>query len=196
MLEELFVSRVRVKILQLFLASPTESLFHVREIVRRVSEEINAVRRELARMEKYGMVSSEWRANRRLYRFRKDYLFYRDLLSLVAKTTGLGGSLVKNRGKLGKIKYAFLSTKFLKGESSESEDVNLLVVGNIVLPELQSIIADEQAKREQEINYSFMDEVEFNFRVKRRDPFILRVLLQPKVMIIGDEDELLEGVIV
>ena len=196
MLEELFVSRVRVKILQLFLSSPQESLFHVREIVRRVSEEINAVRRELARMEKYGMASSEWRANRRLYRFRKDYLYYRELISLVAKTTGLGGNFLKHRVNLGKVKFAFLSTRFVKYIPSSSEDVDLLVVGNIVLPQLQAIIADEQAKREQEINYSFMDEAEFKFRVKRRDPFILRVLIQPKVMLIGDEDELLEGVAV
>lgn len=196
MLEELFVSRVRVKILQLFLSAPQDALFHVREIVRRVSEEINAVRRELARMEKYGMVSSEWRANRRLYKFRRDYLFYKELLSLVAKTSGLGGNLVKIRSKLGKIKFAFISTRFLKGLPSSSEDVDLLVVGQVVLPELQSIIADEQAKREAEINYSFMDEAEFKFRVKRRDPFILKVLVQPKVMLIGDEDELLEGVVV
>ena len=147
MLGELFVSRVRVKILQLFLTSPKESLYHVREIVRRVDEEINAVRRELARMEKFGMVASEWRANRRLYHFRKDYIFYRELLSLVAKTSGLGGSLIKSKLKLGKIKFAFISTRFLKGGSSNSEDVDLLVVGSIVLPELQSIIADEQAKR-------------------------------------------------
>jgi len=196
MLEELFVSRVRVKILQLFLSSPQESLFHVREIVRRVSEEINAVRRELARMEKYGMASSEWRANRRLYRFRKDYLYHRELISLVAKTTGLGGNFLKHRVNLGKVKFAFLSTRFVKYIPSSSEDVDLLVVGNIVLPQLQAIIADEQAKREQEINYSFMDEAEFHFRVKRRDPFILRVLIQPKVMLVGDEDELLEGVAV
>ena len=196
MLEELFVSRVRVKILQLFLSSPTDALFHVREIVRRVSEEINAVRRELSRMEKFGMVSSEWRANRRLYRFRRDYVFYKELLSLVAKTTGLGGNLIRNKQKLGKVKFAFISTKFLKGVSSATDDVDILVVGNIVLPELQAVISDEQAKREAEINYSFMDEAEFKFRVKRRDPFILRVLIQPKVMLIGDEDELLEGVMV
>ena len=195
MLEELFISRVRVKILQLFLSS-TDALFHVREIVRRVSEEINAVRRELARMEKYGMASSEWRANRRLYRFKKDYIYYKELLSLVAKTTGLGGNLIKNKQKLGKVRFAFISTKFLKGKLSATDDVDMLVVGNIVLPELQAIISDEQAKREIEINYSFMDEAEFRFRVKRRDPFILRVLIQPKVMLIGDEDELLEGVMV
>lgn len=195
MLEELFISRVRVKILQLFLSSPTEALFHVREIVRRVAEEINAVRRELGRMEKYGLVTSEWRANRRLYHFRKDYLYYRELLSLVTKSTGLGGSIVKNKAKLGKIKFAHLSTRFVKGVAADQSGVDLLVVGNIVLPQLQSIISDEQAKRESEINYSFMDEAEFKFRVKRRDPFILKVLIAPKIMLIGDEDELLEGVI-
>lgn len=194
MLEELFVSRVRVKILQLFLSSQ-ESLFHVREIVRRVDEEINAVRRELARMEKFGMVSSEWRANRRLYHFRKDYVFYPELVAMVAKTSGLGGNIVKNKSKLGKIKFSFISTRFLRGGKAGAEDVDLLVVGQIVLPELQAIVADEQAKREAEINYSFMDEAEFNFRVRRRDPFILRVLIQPKVMLMGDEEEMLEGII-
>jgi len=104
--------------------------------------------------------------------------------------------LIKNKQKLGKVRFAFISTKFLKGKLSATDDVDMLVVGNIVLPELQAIISDEQAKRETEINYSFMDEAEFRFRVKRRDPFILRVLIQPKVMLIGDEDELLEGVMV
>ncbi len=194
-MEELFVSKVRVKILQLFLSSP-DPLFHVREIVRRVDEEINAVRRELARMEKYGLVSSEWRANRRLYRLRKDHRYYPELLGMVAKSTGLGGDIVKGKGRLGKLKYAFISTRFIKNIPSGTEDVDILLVGQIVLPELQAIIADEQAKREREINYSFMDENEFQFRVRRRDPFILRVLVQPKIMLVGDEQELISGVIV
>lgn len=194
-MEELIVSRVRVKILQLFLSSP-ENLFHVREIVRRVSEEINAVRRELARMEKYGVVASEWRANRRLYRFRRDYLFYKELLGMVVKTTGLGGAIVKNKNTLGRLKYAFISTRFLRGDPAGPNDVDVLIVGQVVLPQLQSLIADEQTKREAEINYSPMPEEEFQFRVRRRDPFILRVLVQPKVMLIGNEEDLLEGVMV
>lgn len=192
-MEELFVSRVRVKLLRLFL-NTQDDLLHVREIVRRCDEEINAVRRELARMEKFGLVSSEWRANRRLYRFRKDYVFYRELLGLVAKSTGLGGEIIKNKGKLGRIKYAMMAMRFVTNKPSTAEDVDLLVVGQIVLPELQAIVSDEQAKREAEINYSFMDEAEFNFRVKRRDPFIIKVITQPKIMILGDEEELLSGI--
>ena len=194
-MEELVVSKVRVKILQLFLATQ-EELFHVREIVRRVDEEINAVRRELSRMEKFGMVSSEWRANRRYYRFRKDYKFYPELLGLVAKTSGLGGAIVSNKSKLGRLKYVMIATRFVRQEPSGPEDVDLLVVGQIVLPELQTLIADEQAHRQTEINYSYMDEAEFNFRVRRRDPFILKVLVQPKFMLHGDEASMLSGVIV
>ena len=121
------------------------------------------------------------------------YIFYKELLGLVTKSTGVGGAIIKNKAKLGRMKFAFVSTKFLRGTSG-LEDVDILVVGQVVLPELQAIVADEQAKREQEINYSFMDEPEFKFRVKRRDPFILRVLMQPKIMLVGDEEELLEGV--
>ncbi len=193
-MEEIIVSKVRVKILQLFLTS-TDNLFHVRDIVRRVEEEINAVRRELARLEKYGLVASEWRGNRRYYRFRKDYPFYPEILGMVVKSTGLGGAIVKNRGKLGRIKYAMMATRFVKNEVSGAEDVDLLVVGQIALPELQALIAEEQAKREREINYSFMDEAEFTFRMKRRDPFILHVLIQAKIMLLGDESDLMSGVV-
>lgn len=193
-MEELFISKVRVKLLQLFLGS-SEPMLHVREIVRRVSEEINAVRRELLRLERVGLLSSEWRANRRLYRVRRDYRYYRELLGMVVKSAGLGGDIIQSRNRLGKIKYAFLATRFVKNEPSGSEDVDVLLVGTIVLPELQVIVSNEQAKREHEINYSFMDETEFNFRVKRRDPFILKVLIQPKIVLIGDEEDMMSGML-
>lgn len=192
-MEELLVSKVRIKLLQLFLTAE-EPLLHVREIVRRTQEEINAIRRELSRMEKFGMVSSEWRANRRLYHFRNDYLFYPQILGMVSKTTGLGGAIIKSKGRLGKIKYAMISTRYAKRQSSNLDDVDFLIVGQIVLPELQAIIADEQAKRTDEINYSYMDEAEFQFRVKRRDPFILKVITQPKIMLLGSEEDMLSGV--
>lgn len=194
-MEELFVSKVRVKLLHLFLTTK-EDMLHVREIVRLVNEEINAVRRELSRMEKYGMVVSEWRANRRFYYFKKDYKFYSELLGLVAKSQGLGGAIIKHRGSLGRIKYALMALRFVQGDPSGAEDVDLLVVGQIELPQLQKLVAEEQSHREQEINYSFMDEAEFNFRVRRRDPFILKVLTQPRIMLIGDEKALMEGVLV
>lgn len=189
MLSDFITSRVRVKVLSLFLENP-DKMYHVREIVRQTDEEINAVRRELAHMERHGMVSKEPRANRLYYVFRKSYPLYYELLELVAKTTGVGGDILKNRAKLGKIKFAMLSGMFARHINRGQNSVDLLIVGTVVLPELSQIVRQEETRRGQEINYTVMTEEEFHFRKSRRDPFILTVLQGGRVIIIGDEEEL------
>lgn len=191
MLIDLLISKVRVKILELFLSSP-EQIYHVRDIVRRVDEEINAVRRELARLEKIGFLGSEWRANRRFYSLKKDFIFYSELLSIINKTVGLGGAIISNKNKLGKIKFAMLSGTFVRGRPYSQNDVDLFIVGTIVLPELGSLVRDEEARRDREINFTPMTEEEFNFRKNRRDPFVLGILSKPRVMLVGDEEEMVK----
>lgn len=189
-LEDLIVSRVRVKLLTLFLTHPG-MMFHVRDIVRKVDEEINAVRRELAHLEKSGLVVKEQRANRLFYLFRKDYPLYFELLEIIGKTTGLGWEIIKNRAKLGKIKFAMLSGRYLRGlPKLATSQVDCLIVGNIVLPELAQMIKAEEVRRNRELNYTVMTEEEFNFRKNRRDPFILSILEGTRVMLVGDEEEL------
>jgi DNA-binding transcriptional ArsR family regulator len=192
-LEDIIISRVRVKILELFLLHP-KTMLHVRDIVRKVDEEINAVRRELSHMEKAGMVSKEQRANRLFYIFRKDYPLYEDLLRLINKSAGLGGDMLKNKPKLGKVKFALIAGRFIKGLPKKSPtDVDVLLVGTVVLPELASLIKAEEARREAEVNYTVMTEEEFAFRKSRRDPFVVSILSASRLMIIGDEEELIRG---
>lgn len=192
MLIDLLISKVRVKILELFLSTPGE-IYHVRDIVRRVGEEINAVRRELSRLEKAGLLASEWRANRRFYSVKRDFIFYPELLSIINKTVGLGGAILLNRAKLGKIKYAMLSGSFIRGKPYAQSDIDLFIVGTIVMPELANIVKEEEARRNREINFTPMTEEEFNFRKNRRDPFVLTILAKPRVMLIGDEEEMVKA---
>lgn len=190
LLSDLITSKTRVKILTLFFDNPND-MFHVREVVRRVDEEINAVRRELIHLEKKGILKREPRVNRVYYYLDKNYPHFFDLLSIQAKNTGLGADIIKNRVRLGKIKFAMLSGKFARGIRDNPEEVDLLVVGTVVLPELSLLIKDEEEKRKHEINYTVMTEEEFNFRKKRRDPFITSVIYGSRVMLIGDEELLL-----
>jgi hypothetical protein len=53
-------------------------------------------------------------------------------------------------------------------------------------------VRQEEVRREREINYTVMSEEEFDFRKKRRDPFIMETLRGSRVMIIGDEEELIQ----
>lgn len=189
-LQDLFISKVRVKLVTIFLSHPGE-IFYVRQLTRMIGEEINAVRRELARMEEKGMVRKEPRANRLYYEFRRDYPFYADLLSLVVKTTGLGKAIIKNKNKIGKIKFAMLSGKFARRRPRKQSDVDLLIVGEVVLAQLAAIIREFEGKLKREINYTVMSKEEFEFRKKRRDPFITSILLGSRIMLIGDEEEMI-----
>ena len=190
MFDDLITSKTRTKLLILFLDNPTE-MYHVREVVRRVDEEINAVRRELILLEKKGVLKKEPRANRVYYYLDKSYLFFPDLIRVNAKTSGLGADIIKNRMKLGKIKYAMLSGKYVTGSSENPENVDLLVVGTVVLPELTLLIRQEEAKTKHEINYTVMTEEEFSFRKKRRDPFIASIIFGSRCMLLGDEEAMI-----
>ena len=189
LLKPLLISKTRAKLLTIFLNNPGK-IFYVRELVRMINEQINAVRAELARLEKSGMLHTENRANRKFYGFRKDYIFHTELAAIIAKASGLGGALIKERNKLGKIKFAALSTGFLRRRAAGPADVDLLVVGNVVLPQLSGLIKKTEGAVGREINYTVMSEDEYSFRKRRRDPFVTSVLEKIGVVLIGDEEEL------
>lgn len=187
---DIITSKARIKILELFLGDISE-MYHVRGVVRETKEEINAVRRELERLEKAGILKSESRGNRRYYWVRKDYSLFGDLLSIVAKSTGLGGEIIESCKKIGKVSFVMFSGLFARRKKKKREDdVDILVVGEVVLPELAALIRKEESKRGYEINYTVMSKEELNFRKKRRDPFLLGILSGSRVMIIGDEEDL------
>lgn len=190
MLEDFITSKSRVRVLNIFLVSPFD-MYHVRELVRRTNDEINAVRRELFFLENKGILTKEKRANRVYYYLDKTYPHYYDLLRLSAKMVGLGGEIVKNRAKLGKIKYAFISGKFVRKLEKSPEEVDLLIVGTVVLPEIALIVRNEEAKLGREINYTVMTEEEFDFRKDRKDPFIEKILAGSRIMLLGDEEAML-----
>ena len=156
-LQDLFVSKVRVKLIQVFLSQPSE-IFYVLQLVSLNDEEINAVRRELSRMETRGLVKKEARGNRLYYFFNKTYAFYQDLISLTAKTVGLGAEVIKNKNKLGNLKFVLLSGRYARRMPRKSEeDIDLLLVGSINLKELNLLIRKAEAEQEKEINYSPMN---------------------------------------
>lgn len=190
-LQDFMISRVRVKVMELFFQQPNE-MFFVREITRQTKEEINAVRRELDRMVECGLLKSEERGNRLYYFLNKNYLYYQELLRMVVKSTGLGEKLFKMRKKLGNVRFIMFSGKFVKTDPSHRSDVDVLVIGDIVLAELEAVMKEQEAKIGREIAYTVLGEDEFEFRKQRRDPFLMEVLVGTRIMIVGNEEELVE----
>lgn len=188
-MQDFVVSKVRVKLITEFLSNPAE-MFYIRELTRRVDEEINAVRRELIHMTSHGMLKEEKRGNRIYYIFNKNYLFHKELVSMVGKCSGLGAAISKSAPKLGHIKYAMISGRFMRHMPRAKDTVDLLIVGDVILPQLAELIRESEAKLSREINYTVMTEDELSYRKTHNDPFIARILESSRIMIIGDEEEL------
>ncbi|MDA1079681.1 MAG: winged helix-turn-helix domain-containing protein [bacterium] len=190
-LQDFMISRVRSRVLELFFSN-VEEMFYVREITRRTKEEINAVRRELERLLGCGILKSEERGNRLYYSLNKRYTFFQELENMVAKSTGLGLKIRKLQRKLGELSFVMFSGRFVRKMQVRQGDVDMLVVGTVVLPELELLVKETEKALEREINYTVLSDEEFEFRKTRRDPFVMDALYGTRIMIIGSEDEFVE----
>lgn len=191
MLGNLFTSQVRVDMLKLLLRNP-EKEHYVREITRAVGTEINAVRRELANLESIGLVKKWPRGNRLYYKTVTSHPLYRPLLDLVTHESGLGGLILKNKRKLGRIKYAFIVEALPMGRVAKESDVDLVLVGDVYLEVLKQYIRKAEKEHGHEINYTVLSEKEFNALKARSDTFIQKLLRMPRIMLVGDEEAMVE----
>lgn len=187
MLKMLFTSRVRVKLLKILVARPAERFF-IRQLVRLTGEQINAVRRELARLTKIGLLRRKGINNRLYYQIQTDHPLYGGLLGLIAAEVGLGRRLLEHRDELGDIRYAFLTTAFARGRAAGTKDVDLLVIGKISLQRLQRLVAETEKELGHEVNYTVMSREEFEFRKKRKDSFLAQLFRQGRIMLVGNEN--------
>ncbi len=187
-MKDLLISKVRVRVIKLFLTNPDDQ-FYVRQISRKVNSEINAVRRELGRLHRIGFLKKSARGNRLFYSIKPDFVFLDELLGMVVKETGLGRSILEKKEQLGKIKFAMFAKPFVKGRVPKPSEIDLLIVGKVSTSLLTKLVEEEQQRRGHEVNYTVLTSEEFDFRKRRKDPFIIDVLSQPRIVLLGNEEK-------
>ena len=193
MIEQLFGSKTRVKLLQLFYSNPNRS-FYVREITRKIDEQINSVRRELSNLLNAGIISSETTNNRLYYEVNKTYQFHDPLSQIFGSSEGVAGDEAVNEAvsglkALGNIDIALYTGQFTRDEKS---GIDFLVVGDINQTQLAKYISDMEAKEGKAIRYAVMNKEEFTYRRQVNDRFLLTVL-ESKKQVVVDKDHLLDG---
>jgi len=187
MLKELLISEVRVNLLK-FLVKNFENEFHVRALVRELGVEINAVRRELEKLTNLNiLIKNPW-GNKIFYKINSNNPYFYDLVNFIYREDGLSSKILKNITTLGDIKYVALSKEFCMGRKSSGIDLDLLVIGNPHQTALDNLISNYE-KEDREVNYSVISEEDFLSRKRKADSFVLRFIIQPKIMIFGDELE-------
>ncbi len=176
MIEQLFGSKTRVKLLYLFYGNPNRS-FYVREITRKIDEQINSVRRELANLLAIGIITSDSTDNKLYYEVNQKFEYYEPLQTIfggkakpsVTKKAKANGETTGDLQSVGNVEIALLTGQFTRDEST---GIDLLVVGNINQVKLQKFITELEAKEGKAIRYTVFSGEDYRYREQIHDRFI------------------------
>ena len=206
MVEQLFGSKTRVKLLQLFYSNPNRS-FYVREITRKIDEQINSVRRELSNLLSIGIITSDNTNNKLYYEVNQKFEFFDPLQQI------FGGGVKPTKSKkaaasdgeteleaptsttddhglkaVGHIDLAVFTGQFTRDETS---GVDILIVGEVNPNALKKFVDELEAKENKAIRYTVMSLSDFQYRQQIRDRFAVAIATAKKQIIV-DVHNLLE----
>ncbi|MBH1980069.1 transcriptional regulator [Candidatus Saccharibacteria bacterium] len=196
MIDALFGSKTRVKLLHLFLNNPGKA-FYVREITRLIDEQINSVRRELSNMMNVGIITSQTDDNKLYYEVNQRYEYYVPLRAIFAdeqvetKAAAVHATATKSwadgfEGLTG-LRLAVAAGVLVRGSASA---VDVLIVGDVPVAKLKAAVKVAEKAEGRELNYTTMPYEEFYYRWSVRDKFVTEII-NGKHTVLVDTDKLL-----
>lgn len=194
MVEQLFGSKTRVKLLQLFYSNPGRS-FYVREITRKIDEQINSVRRELANLLSIGIISSDTTNNRLYYEVDQNYEYYEPLAAIFgggvmsAPTAPAADAQATSIKTLGNVRLAFYTGQFTRDDTSGTD---LFIVGDVNQTKLSKFITELEQQEGKEIRFTVMPPQEFKYRQQVNDRF-LTLVMSAKKQVLVDKDKIISN---
>ncbi len=179
MIEQLFGSKTRVKLLQLFLANPGRS-FYVRELTRKIDEQINSVRRELANLMGIGIVRSDSVNNKLYYEVNQGYKHFKALQSIFSVelpqqdvSPASQGDLLKRLQAVGAFDVIIAAGSLVGKQGSE---IDLILVGSSNKQKLEKLMKTVELEEGNAVRYTVIPESEFKYRLDIKDRFIITAL--------------------
>jgi len=189
---ELTRSSLRRNLLAYFFTNPHQS-HYLREVATILNTDPGNLSKELTRLVKEGVFNSEERGRQKYFTLNKDYPLYEELKSMIFKTIGLQGALKEALKNIAGIRIAFIYGSYAKRIQDALSDVDLLLIidpkkfnEDILIEKISAI----ERRLSRTINYSYYPKREWSERVKEKEGFPVSLLKEPKIMLIGKEDEL------
>src|ERR1700757_2665558 len=192
MVEQLFGSKTRVKLLQLFYSNPNRS-FYVREITRKIDEQINSVRRELSNLLSIGIITSDNTNNKLYYEVNQRYKYFDPLHTIFGG--GVKKVAIKKPGQVdeppteretglksvGHIDLAVYTGQFTRDDTA---GVDFLIVGDVNQNALQKYVDDLESQENKTIRYTVMSLPDFQYRQQIRDRFAVSIARSKKQILV------------
>ena len=186
MLNQLFGSEARVKILNIFLTKP-DGQYYLRGLARDLDLQVNSVKRELLNLENLGLIvqvptSPEVKSKEnKYYTVNRDFLLFSEIKSLFIKAQMISTKEFANNVQKICTPKMLILTGFFTGDTESKTD--LLIVGKISKDKFIKLIKELEESIGREINYTIMDEKEFFYRQEIFDVFLHKIMTGKKLVI-------------
>lgn len=210
MIEQLFGSKTRVKLLRLFCENPNRS-FYVREITRKIDEQINSVRRELANLLSIGIITSDNTNNKLYYEVNQDYDYYEPLRQIfgnkkksspkkqlkqdqqtdepivasVEATVTTQDPFIAAITRAGNIELVVYTGQFTL---DDTVGVDIVVVGDVNTSQIDTAIGQLEKEEKKVLRYSVFAPDEFKYRRQVNDRFVSNLRLAKKIVVVDNNN--------
>jgi predicted nucleotidyltransferase len=182
--------RTRGAILAL-LYGRADQTFYTRQIAREVAASVGAVQRELKNLTKVGLVIRTALGSQVFYQANRDAPIFSEMHSLVNKTVGIFSMLRSALRPLStQVAVAFVYGSVARQAETAQSDIDLMVVGKASIDDVISHLASVEKNTGRPINPTVYSVSEFKAKIADGNHFLRAVLKDPKVFLLGDEDEL------
>jgi len=168
-----------------------ESALHVRELARITGASPGSLHRELRALTELGLLVRQETGRQVHYRANQSCPVFEELAGLLRKTAGVADILHEALGSLGnRVSLAFVYGSVAAGREGPRSDIDVMVLGRAGFAPVVSALAHVQEKLRREVNPTVMKPEEFVRKLRARDGFATRVMHEPKIWLIGNDDDL------
>jgi predicted nucleotidyltransferase len=184
-------SKTQRQVLGLLFGNPGRSYF-ANEIVRHAGVGSGSVQRELERLAAVGLLSITQIGNQKHYQANREAPIYEELRGIVLKTFGLADVLRQALAAFsGRIKVAFVYGSVAKATDTASSDIDVMIVSpSLSYSDVVAHLADTEAQLGRTVNPTLYKPADFARKLAGDNAFLSKVLNQPKIFLIGTEDDL------
>lgn len=188
MLEHLFGSTTRAKLLAIFFSHPDQAYF-TREVTRKIRGHLTAVRRELENLTTFGILREAGVGRKKFYRVNVGFVLFPELKSVLFKAQVLIElDLMRRLNALGTM-HAVVLTGFFAADDHSPTDI--FIIGKLNRRRLARLLANIQRELDHPVRYTLMNKKEYEFRLDFADRFLYSIL-EGKKIVVYDKRQLIK----
>jgi len=186
---DVLFTKTQQQVLRLLYGKPDQS-YYLNELVRLAGVGKGSLSRELDKFCQVGLLTKTRQGNQNHYQANNECPIFNELKTITQKTFGVVEVIQSALSPIvDQLDFAFIYGSMAKGDEHAASDIDLMLVGSdLSYSEIMEMLDPPEQQLGRPINPTIYTRAEFNKRVKNDQQFVTRVMEQPKLWIVKEDE--------